>query len=92
MTGPDTLQALPGADRALLVGPDPARADARRILAETGYRLRECDDLDAARRLLAGGEEVHLLLVDLGTVGADALAGLRADFPGLPVVAMRRPV
>jgi DNA-binding NarL/FixJ family response regulator len=76
----------------LLVEDHPMMADALSLsLArlERSPQIRRAADLETALKLLEGGAEPDLVMLDLGLPGYSgigALERLRARFPGLPVV------
>lgn len=80
----------PAGPTVLIVDDDDAVRDVtRRMLAGRGYRCHVASGGDEALRLLAGGLQVDLAVVDIimpGMNGYEVMQGLRRHQPGLPVV------
>ncbi len=88
------LAAAPGTIQVLLVEDEaPLRRLAERVLQRAGYAVAAADSTEAALDGLEAGQIAPpaLLVSDVAMAGADGLAlarGLRARWPGLPVVLM----
>jgi DNA-binding NtrC family response regulator len=88
---PPEAAPLPGRETVVLVEDDASfreRLDA--VLSAAGYRTHPCADAAEALEVL-GREDADVVVTDLmmpGLKGDALLARVRADFPGLPVIAI----
>lgn len=73
---------------------DSLRSMLRAFLCGEGFTLFACDDIEYASNIFLKGSHVHLLIIDLPSLGGGSLqlaseAGFH--FPGLPVIVFASP-